>query len=180
MGAKDRPGRRVGAHDRVLPRRGGAPGRREAVSPKQHYLVTGAAGFIGSHLSEALLKRGNAVTGLDNFDPFYAREVKERNLEGLRALRDFRFVEADVARDPLPLDGMEAVIHLAAKPGVRPSLEDPGAYMEANVTATARLLDAARRRGITRIVFGSSSSVYGDSTAAPSDEDEPACAPISP
>jgi UDP-glucuronate 4-epimerase len=150
------------------------------VSPTHHYLVTGAAGFIGSHLSEALIRRGSAVTGVDNFDPFYAREVKERNLAGLRRLPEFRFVEADVARDPLPLDGIAAVIHLAAKPGVRPSLEDPAAYMEANVTATARLIDAARRMGITRIVFGSSSSVYGNATPAPFAEDKPAIAPISP
>jgi len=143
-------------------------------------LLTGAAGFIGSHFAEALLARGYRVTGVDNFDPFYARAVKEGNLEGVSKHTSFEFVEADVARDPLPLDGMEAIIHLAAKPGVRPSLEDPGAYMEANVTATARLLDAARRRGITRIVFGSSSSVYGNATPAPFDEDEPAVSPISP
>ena len=149
-------------------------------APQHHYLVTGAAGFIGSHLCETLIKRGDAVTGVDNFDPFYARDVKERNLSGLRKLADFRFVEADVARDRLPLDGIEAVLHLAAKPGVRPSLEDPGAYMEANVTATARLIDAARRVGITRIVFGSSSSVYGNATPAPFAEDKPAVSPISP
>jgi len=150
------------------------------VSSQHHYLVTGAAGFIGSHLSEALIRRGDAVTGVDNFDAFYARAVKERNLTALRKLADFRFVEADVARDPLPLDGIEAIIHLAAKPGVRPSLEDPGAYMEANVTGTARLIDAARRMGIMRIVFGSSSSVYGNATPAPFAEDKPAVSPISP
>jgi len=150
------------------------------VTPKHHYLVTGAAGFIGSHLSEALIKRGNVVTGVDNFDAFYARAVKERNLAALRTLADFRLVEADIARDPLPLEGIDAVIHLAAKPGVRPSIEDPGAYMEANVTATARLIDAARRVGITRIVFGSSSSVYGNATPAPFAEDTPAVSPISP
>ena len=147
---------------------------------KQKILLTGAAGFIGSHLSEALIARGAEVTGIDNFDAFYAREVKERNLAGLRKLPGFRFVEADVARDAMPLDGVEAVIHLAGKPGVRPSLEDPGAYMEANVTATARLIDAARRSGITRIVFGSSSSVYGNATPAPFAETEPAVSPISP
>jgi len=150
------------------------------VSPQHHYLVTGAAGFIGSHLSEALIRRGDAVTGVDNFDAFYARTVKERNLAALRKLADFQFVEADIARDPLPLDGIEAIIHLAAKPGVRPSLEDPGAYMEANVTGTARLIDAARRMGIMRIVFGSSSSVYGNATPAPFAEDKPAVSPISP
>jgi len=144
------------------------------------FLVTGAAGFIGSHVSEGLIARGDEVTGVDNFDPFYGREVKERNLAGVRNRPGFRFVEADVARDPVPLDGVEAVIHLAAKPGVRPSLEDPGAYMEANVTATARLIDAARRVGITRIVFGSSSSVYGNTTPAPFAEAEPAVSPISP
>ena len=146
----------------------------------QKVLLTGAAGFIGSHLGEALLARGVQVTGIDNFDAFYAREVKERNLQGMSKLPGFTFIEADVARDPLPLDGVEAIIHLAAKPGVRPSLEDPGSYMEANVTATARLLDAARRTGVTRIVFGSSSSVYGNATPPPFDEDQPAVSPISP
>jgi UDP-glucuronate 4-epimerase len=143
-------------------------------------LLTGSAGFIGSHLAERLLQRGHEVTGIDNFDPFYAREVKERNLEGLSKLQGFTFIEADVARDPLPFAGMDAVIHLAAKPGVRPSLEDPGSYMEANVTATARLLDAARRTGVTRIVFGSSSSVYGNATPAPFAESAAAVSPISP
>src|SRR6266853_889548 len=126
---------------------------QEHAEVTHNYLVTGAAGFIGSHLSEALIARGAAVTGVDNFDAFYARAVKERNLAGLRKLPGFRFVEADLARDAVPLDGIEAVIHLAAKPGVRPSLEDPGSYMEANVTATARLIDAARRVGLSRIVF---------------------------
>ena len=144
------------------------------------YLVTGVAGFIGSHVSEALIARGHEVVGVDNFDPFYPRDVKERNLSRLRQMPGFRFIEADVARDALPLDGVEAVLHLAAKPGVRPSLEDPGAYMEANVTATARLFDAARRSGVTRIVFGSSSSVYGNATPAPFAEDQPAVSPISP
>lgn len=148
------------------------------MSPR--YLVTGVAGFIGSHVSEALLARGHEVTGVDNFDALYSREVKERNLSGLRGIRGFRFLEADVARDTMPLDGVEAVIHLAAKPGVRPSLEDPGAYMEANVTATARLFDAARRAGVMRVVFGSSSSVYGNATPAPFAEDQPAVSPISP
>jgi len=146
----------------------------------QRLLVTGAAGFIGSHVCEALIRRGHEVAGVDNFDPFYAREVKERNVAGLRNLPAFEFVEADVARDPMPLDGVDALIHLAAKPGVRPSLEDPASYMDANVTATARLFDAARRVGLNRIVFGSSSSVYGNATPAPFAEDKPAVSPISP
>ncbi len=143
-------------------------------------LVTGAAGFIGSHVCEALVGRGHEVIGIDNFDPFYARAVKERNLESLRQVPGFRLVEADITRDPLPLDGVTAVLHLAAKPGVRPSLENPAAYTEANVTGTARVLDAARRAGVGRFVFGSSSSVYGDDTPAPFAEDASAVTPISP
>jgi UDP-glucuronate 4-epimerase len=143
-------------------------------------LVTGAAGFIGSHVAEALLARGDEVVGLDNFDPFYDRAVKERNLETLRRAPGFRFVEADIARHALPLDHVAVIVHLAARPGVRPSLEDPGAYSETNVTGTVRVLEAARRAGIARIVFGSSSSVYGNRTPAPFAETAPAVWPISP
>jgi nucleoside-diphosphate-sugar epimerase len=143
-------------------------------------LVTGAAGFIGSHVCEALLARGDEVVGLDNFDPFYARTIKEGNLAAALRTPGFRFVEADLARDALPLDGVTAVIHLAAKAGVRPSLQDPAAYVQANIIATTRLLEAARAAGVRRIVFGSSSSVYGDTTPAPFREDHPAVEPISP
>ncbi len=143
-------------------------------------LVTGAAGFIGSHVCEALVRRGDEVVGVDNFDPFYPRAMKERNLAALRRERRFRFVEADVARDPLPLEEMAVVLHLAARPGVRPSLENPASYSEANVTGTVRVFEAARRAGIGRVVFGSSSSVYGDATPAPFAEDAPAVWPISP
>ena len=143
-------------------------------------LVTGAAGFIGSHVSEALLARGDEVVGFDNFDPFYARDVKERNLEGLRRTKGFRFVEGDIVRHPLPLGGVSVVVHLAARPGVRPSLEDPASYSETNVTGTVRVFEAARRAGIRRVVFGSSSSVYGDTTPAPFSEEAGAAQPISP
>ena len=143
-------------------------------------LVTGAAGFIGSHVSEALLARGDDVTGVDNFDPFYPRQVKEQNLTALRQHPRFRLVEANIVRDALPLEGVSAVIHLAGKAGVRPSWEDPAGYMEANVTGAARVFDAAGRAGVDRIVFGSSSSVYGDSTPAPYREDAPALGPVSP
>src|SRR5260370_1244973 len=128
-------------------------------------LVTGAAGFIGSHVAEALLARGDEVVGLDNFDPFYDRVVKERNLEPLRRAPTFRFVEADIARHALPLDQVAVIVHLAARPGVRPSLEDPAAYSETNVTGTVRVFEAARRAGIPRNLFGSQSS--GDGTRTP-------------
>jgi UDP-glucuronate 4-epimerase len=143
-------------------------------------VVTGAAGFIGSHVCEALIAQGQQVVGVDNFDPFYPRAIKEGNLKSLRSHPAFRLVEADVARDALSMDGVAAVLHLAAKAGVRPSLEAPAAYAEANVTGTARVLDAARRAGVGRVVFGSSSSVYGDATPAPFAEDAPALEPISP
>jgi UDP-glucuronate 4-epimerase len=143
-------------------------------------LVTGAAGFIGSHVCEALLAAGHDVVGIDNFDPFYARAVKERNLGALRGRHGFRFADCDLVRDPLPLEAVEAIIHLAARPGVQPSLEDPASYMETNVTGTVRLLEQARRAGMTRVVFGSSSSVYGESTPSPFGEAAVADAPISP
>jgi UDP-glucuronate 4-epimerase len=147
---------------------------------KNRVLVTGAAGFIGSHVCEALVAKGYEVVGLDNFDPFYARAVKEENVAALRRERAFRLVEADITRDAVPAEGVTAVLHLAAKPGVQPSLENPAAYMEANVTGTARVLEAARRAGVERVVLGSSSSVYGDDTQPPFAEDAAAATPISP
>jgi UDP-glucuronate 4-epimerase len=145
-------------------------------------LVTGAAGFIGSHLAEALVARGDEVVGIDNFDPFYDRALKEANLRDAGAGR-FTFHEADM------LDGDRVaglltpdtvVVHLAAKAGVRPSIADPAGYARANVEGTAAVLEAARRAGAVRFVFGSSSSVYGDTTPAPFREDAPALDPVSP
>jgi UDP-glucuronate 4-epimerase len=146
-------------------------------------LVTGAAGFIGSHLVEALLARGDDVTGVDSFDPFYPRAVKEANLAGARRHAGFTFAELDVL-DHGALAGLldpgTVVVHLAARAGVRPSLADPAAYARANVEGTAAVLLAMRRAGATRLVFGSSSSVYGDDTPAPYAEDAPAVRPLSP
>lgn len=147
------------------------------------FLVTGAAGFIGSHVVEALLAAGHAVVGLDNFDDFYPRAVKERNLAGALASKAFRLVEGDV-RDAALLAGLMradmVVVHLAARAGVRPSIQQPALYASVNVLGTATVLEAARAAGVRRFVFASSSSVYGDSAPVPFREDWPAVEPISP
>jgi UDP-glucuronate 4-epimerase len=145
-------------------------------------LVTGAAGFIGSHLVEALAARGDVVVGIDNFDPFYDREMKEANLRDVPESR-FRLHERDIL-DLEPLVALltpeTVIVHLAAKAGVRPSIADPVGYARVNVEGTAAVLEAARRAGVSRFVFGSSSSVYGDTTPAPFREDAPAVDPVSP
>ena len=146
-------------------------------------LVTGAAGFIGSHLVEALAAQGDEILGIDNFDPFYPRAMKERNLTEVGRPRGFSFREQDMLDVPALralLTPETVIVHLAAKAGVRPSLADPVGYATANVTGTAAVLEAARQAGVSRIVFGSSSSVYGDSTPVPFREDAVAIAPVSP
>lgn len=144
------------------------------------WVVTGVAGFIGSHVCDRLVGRGDEVIGIDNFDPFYPRAVKEQNLAAIAGSPAFRLLERDCGSGEIPWDGVTGLLHLAAKAGVRPSLDDPGAYTTANVTATARLLDDARRAGVRRVVLASSSSVYGNGTPAPFREDAAADTPISP
>ena len=149
-------------------------------------LITGAAGFIGSHLSERLISRGDHVTGFDNFDEFYPRAIKERNLTKLRLSPSFRLVEGDLANPSniaTALDtanGIDTVIHLAALAGVRPSILNPQHYWTVNVTGTLHLLTACHERGIKRLVFGSSSSVYGKNSSAPFRESDPCNNPLSP
>lgn len=146
-------------------------------------LVTGAAGFIGSHVCQRLIAEGHAVVGVDNFDPFYEPAVKRRNLADLLNSEEFVLKEGDI-RDSAFLEavagGSEAVIHLAAKAGVRPSLEDPIGYADVNVRGTVSVLEAARIHKIRTVLFASSSSVYGNSSRIPFSEEDPVNDPISP
>lgn len=147
-------------------------------------LLTGVAGFIGSHTCEALLKRRDEVVGVDNFDPFYARSIKEQNLKASQEFENFHLIEGDLAEDSvyerLKNETFDAIIHLAAKAGVRPSIEDPLGYERANVHATVKLLKYAVDKDVSHFVFASSSSVYGENPNYPWREDEPELRPISP
>ena len=146
------------------------------------YLVTGCAGFIGSHLTEALLARGDEVVGVDAFTDYYERELKERNLSVAREHAAFSLIEADLAEAELPplLEGVDGVFHLAAQPGVRASWGFGfDVYVHNNVRVTQRLFEAASAPGVARDVFASSSSVYGDAERYPTREDD-ARLPVSP
>jgi UDP-glucuronate 4-epimerase len=142
-------------------------------------LVTGSAGFVGSHLAEALVAGGHDVVGLDAFVEYYPRALKEANIVGLRAEPRFRLVEADLRRDDLGpvLDGVDAVVHAAAMAGLPRSWTEFQTYMDCNLLGTQRLLDAARSAGIGRFVHISTSSVYGRDAVG--DETTPT-RPISP
>lgn len=158
------------------------PQDRRAVPPAGRALVTGCAGFIGSHLCERLLALGWTVIGVDAFTPYYDRRHKERNLDGPRAQPRFADVELDVAADELApvLEGVDTVFHLAAQPGVRASFGSGfGAYVRHNVEGTQRVFEAALAAGVRRVVYASSSSVYGDAARYPVREDDP-LAPRSP
>ena len=158
--------------------------------------VTGAAGFIGSHLCERLLARGDHVTGFDNFDGFYPRAIKQGNLEAITAVHPraglkagpsgtFRFVEGDIRRladlaAALASSRPLVLFHLAALAGVRPSIADPGRYVEVNLLGTQNVLDACRAQGVARLAFASSSSVYGIDSQVPFREGDPCVFPCSP
>jgi UDP-glucuronate 4-epimerase len=137
------------------------------------YVVTGAAGFIGSQIAEALLPHASSVVGVDCFTANYARLTKERNLQHVREAANFQLVEADLRTDDLTdlLAGADVVLHQAGKPGVRTSWGDGFAeYVDHNVIATQRLLESARRAGVQRFVYASSSSVYGNAATYPTTE----------
>jgi UDP-glucuronate 4-epimerase len=148
-------------------------------------LVTGAAGFIGSHLCEKLLENDLQVTGIDNFDPFYDPEIKKRNLENIFKHPKFHFYEVSIT-DIAALEKVFSehqfshIVHLAAKAGVRPSIEQPFAYKTTNIDGTMNLLELTRKHHIDRFIFASSSSVYGNNNKIPFSEDDPVDHPISP
>ena len=151
-------------------------------------LVTGGAGFIGSHLCQRLLREGYEVVCLDNFDAFYDPAIKRKNLEEVQTIGGngtFQLVEGDIRdagllKDLFSRSSFDLVIHLAARAGVRPSLEQPLLYEEVNVTGTLNLLEACREFGVKDLIFGSSSSVYGRNSKIPFTEADRLEAMISP
>lgn len=151
---------------------------------KKNIVVTGGAGFIGSHLIDRLLSESHTVTNIDNFDPFYDETIKRKNIKGHLKYNSYTLHEVDI-RDKEALekaipDGTDVIVHLAAKAGVRPSIADPIAYQEVNVAGTQNMLEVAREKDITQFVFASSSSVYGKNPNVPWKEDDAVLQPISP
>jgi UDP-glucuronate 4-epimerase len=151
-----------------------------------NFLVTGGAGFIGSHLCERLLANGHSVAAFDDLNDFYDIQLKRRNLQDIQSLaRPFEFVQGDVT-NAAALNGLlgrvhfDQVIHLAARAGVRPSLEQPALYQRVNVEGTVNLLEAARRNGVRKVILASSSSVYGVNSKSPFSEKDPILSAISP
>jgi nucleoside-diphosphate-sugar epimerase len=149
-----------------------------------HILVTGGAGFIGGHLCRRLLNDGHRVTAIDNFDPFYPRAIKEEGIDDFPRER-FTLIETDICNTDTILQALhardvDAIIHLAARAGVRPSIEAPMAYEQTNVGGTQSMLEVAQQLDIGTFIFGSSSSVYGNNEKVPFAEDDPVRHPISP
>lgn len=147
-------------------------------------LLTGCAGFIGSHTAERLLEAGHEVIGIDNFSRFYHRSIKERNMSGFIDHPSFTFHKVDI-RDKKELfetlqTPVDVVVHLAAKAGVRPSINDPKAYIEVNVNGTHNILQWMVETGCKKLFFASSSSIYGNQKSIPFKEDEVDDKPISP
>ena len=150
-----------------------------------HVLVTGGAGFIGGHLCRRLTAEGHHVSAVDNFDPFYDRSIKEEGIRDLRNRTNFRLYEGSVT-DPAVweairrADSVDAVVHLAAKAGVRGSIDRPVRYARANLEGTQSTLEFAREMEVDTFVFGSSSSVYGNNDKVPFAEEHAVRRPISP
>lgn len=148
-------------------------------------LVTGGAGFIGSHLCEALIRKGHRVVALDNFDTFYDPQIKERNISALLAAPAFELVRGDILDQRLLSklfsgEHFDVVVHLAARAGVRPSIVQPLLYARVNVEGTVGILEAMKTHGVKKLVFASSSSVYGNNMKVPYSEGDPIDHTISP
>jgi UDP-glucuronate 4-epimerase len=148
-------------------------------------LVTGGAGFIGSHLCEHLLKMNHQVVCVDNFNSFYDPGIKERNISSVKNNKGFSLFKADIRNrdelaDILKKSKPELIIHLAAMPGVRPSIENPFLFFDVNVTGTLVVLETMRSFGINKMIFASSSSVYGNNSKVPFSESDPVENQISP
>src|SRR3989344_9215117 len=140
------------------------------------YLVTGCAGFVGSNLVDRLLEEGKFVVGLDNFDEFYDPKVKRGNLEKATGNKRFKLYETNILSSAnlqkiFKNENIEKVVHLAARPGVRPSIQDPIFYARNNVEGTVNLLDYSRKHKVQKFIFASSSSVYGQTDKIPFDEE---------
>jgi UDP-glucuronate 4-epimerase len=151
-----------------------------------NFLVTGGAGFIGSHVCERLLHDGHRVWAFDDLNPFYDQQIKRQNLREIQSLaKPFEFFHGDIC-DAAALDEIfssvrfDQVIHLAARAGVRPSLEQPALYQRVNIEGTANVLEAARKSGVKKIIIASSSSVYGLNSKTPFSESDPIFSAISP
>lgn len=148
-------------------------------------LVTGAAGFIGSHVCEYYLDLGNSVVGIDNFDNFYPERIKLSNIAGLKKNNRFQFHKTDI-RDRISLGSIfssneiDVVIHLAAKAGVRPSIDNISEYYDVNVNGTVSLLEEMKHNDVKKMIFASSSSVYGNNQKVPFSESDSVDNPISP
>ena len=150
----------------------------------QCVLLTGGAGFIGSHVAQALLRRGVHLCILDNLDDFYSPSWKKANLESLRGMGSYEFFQTDICnmaalRDSVKRARPDVVIHLAARAGVRPSIEQPHLYERVNVAGTLNLLEICRQLSVRKLVFGSSSSVYGATSRAPFSENQVELRPLS-
>ena len=147
-------------------------------------LITGVAGFIGSHLCERLLADGWTVAGVDNFDDFYDPQIKRRNISGCLKNKNFQLIEADIrnvdAMGKAAGEDVRIIVHLAALAGVRPSIAQPLLYADVNVNGTVILLELAKKHRINKFIFGSSSSVYGNNEKVPFSEDDSVDFPISP
>ena len=151
----------------------------------KHFLITGGAGFIGSHLTEALLAQGHQVSVIDNFNDYYEPERKWDNLRDSLQQEKFRLWEGDICEEAflqrvLRSKAYDAVIHLAARAGVGPSLRQPVLYQQVNIGGTQMVLEGCRQAGIKKVIFASSSSVYGGNQEVPFCEEHSVAKPISP